>query len=98
VEDVVHALRKAALSPWCGVANLGGGSRVSMNEVVAIVSTLARPVNLVRLPVATGDVRHTAADTTTAKRAFGYEPRTTVSQGLAAMVAAEASLAPMVTP
>lgn len=98
VEDVVHALRKAALSPWCGVANLGGGSRVSMNEVVSIVSSLAHPVNLVRLPVATGDVRHTAADTTTARNAFGYEPRTSVRQGLAAMVAAERAIGQMVTP
>jgi len=98
VDDIVHALRKAALSPWCGVANLGGGSRVSMNEVIALVSSLARPVDLVRLPTAKGDVRHTAADTTTARDAFGYQPGTSVAQGLAAMVAAEQALAEMAAP
>jgi nucleoside-diphosphate-sugar epimerase len=98
VDDVVQALRQAALSPWCGVANLGGGSRVSMNEVVALVSTLARPVDLVRLPTAQGDVRHTAADTTTARNAFGYQPRTSVAQGLAAMVAAEEAMTEVVAP
>jgi nucleoside-diphosphate-sugar epimerase len=98
VDDVVHALRQAALSPWYGVANLGGGSRVSMNEVIAIVSSLAMPVDLVRLPTAKGDVRHTAADTTTARTAFGYQPRTSVAEGLAAMVTAERAMAEMATP
>jgi nucleoside-diphosphate-sugar epimerase len=97
VDDIVHALRLAALSPWYGVANLGGGSRVSMNEVIALVSSLAMPVDLVRLPTAKGDVRHTAADTTTARTAFGYQPRTSVAEGLAAMVAAERAMAEMAT-
>jgi nucleoside-diphosphate-sugar epimerase len=97
VGDIVHALRQAALSPWCGVANLGGGSRVSMNEVVDVVSSLARPVRLDRLPTAKGDVRHTAADTTTARLAFGYQPTTSVAEGLAAMVAAERAMTEMAT-
>ena len=33
VDDVVTAMRQAALSPWTGVANIGGGSRTTMNEV-----------------------------------------------------------------
>jgi nucleoside-diphosphate-sugar epimerase len=98
VDDIVHALRLAALSPWYGVANLGGGSRVSMNDVIALVSSLAMPVDLVRLPTAKGDVRHTAADTTTARTAFGYQPCTSVAEGLAAMVAAERAMAEMATP
>jgi nucleoside-diphosphate-sugar epimerase len=97
VSDIVHALRQAALSPWCGVANLGGGSRVSMNEVVDVVSSLARAVQLERLPTAKGDVRHTAADTTTARLAFGYRPTTSVAEGLAAMVAAERAMTEMAT-
>jgi nucleoside-diphosphate-sugar epimerase len=97
VDDIVHALRLAALSPWYGVANLGGGSRVSMNDVIALVSSLAMPVDLVRLPTAKGDVRHTAADTTTARRAFGYQPCTSVAEGLAAMVAAERAMVEMAT-
>jgi nucleoside-diphosphate-sugar epimerase len=97
VGDIVTALRQAALSPWRGVANLGGGSRVSMNEVVAMVSSLAGPVELDRLPTAKGDVRHTAADTTTARLAFGYRPTTSVAEGLAAMVAAERAMTEMAT-
>jgi nucleoside-diphosphate-sugar epimerase len=89
VADVVRAMECAAGSPFTGVANIGGGARTSMNEVVEIVSSLAgRPV-IRRLPVQRGDVRDTAADTQTAFRGFGYVPQVDLRAGLAAMVAAE---------
>lgn len=86
VWDVVTAMRHAALSPWTGVANIGGGSRTTMNAVVAKVQEHVGPVKLVRLPRQRGDVRHTAADTTAARKGFGYHPRTTLDQGIAQMV------------
>ncbi|MGH3476763.1 MAG: NAD-dependent epimerase/dehydratase family protein [Nocardioidaceae bacterium] len=86
VGDVVTAMRQAALSPWTGVANIGGGSRTTMNQVIDTVSALARPVDVVRLPVQRGDVRHTAADTTVARDAFGYVPSVGLEEGLAQMV------------
>lgn len=86
VGDVVRAMRQSALSAWTGVANIGGGSRTTMNEVVAKVEELAGDVRLVRHPRERGDVRHTAADTTVAREGFGYQPRTTLDAGLARMV------------
>jgi nucleoside-diphosphate-sugar epimerase len=86
VGDVVTAMRQAALSPWTGVANIGGGSRTTMNQVIDTVSALARPVDVVRLPVQRGDVRHTAADTSVARDAFGYVPSVGLEQGLSQMV------------
>jgi nucleoside-diphosphate-sugar epimerase len=86
VGDVVTAMRQAALSPWTGVANIGGGSRTTMNQVIDTVSALARPVDVVRLPVQRGDVRHTAADTSVAHDSFGYVPSVGLEQGLAQMV------------
>ena len=86
VRDVVTAMRQAALSPWAGVANIGGGSRTTMLEVIEKVQALAGPIHLVRLPSQRGDVKHTAADTTVARKGFGYHPRTTLDQGLAQMV------------
>ena len=86
VGDVVQAMRDAAASDWCGVANIGGGSRTSMNDVLDIVRGLCGELRIVRRPQATGDVRHTAADTSVAAAAFGYRPRTSLAQGLAAMV------------
>jgi len=88
VLDVVTAMRQAALSPWTGVANIGGGSRTTMNQVIDIVSRLARPVDLVRLPAQRGDVRHTAADTSVAQAGFGYAPSVVLEDGLALMVEA----------
>jgi nucleoside-diphosphate-sugar epimerase len=86
VGDVVDALMAAARSAWTGVANVGGGARTSMNEVVRIVSELAGPVEVVRVPAQRGDARHTAADITVAHEAFGYTPRVRLADGLARMV------------
>jgi nucleoside-diphosphate-sugar epimerase len=88
IDDVVTAVRRAALSTWTGVANIGGGSRTTMNQVIELVSALARPVDVVRHPVQRGDVRHTAADTTVARDAFGYESLVPLEEGLARMVEA----------
>ena len=90
VDDIVNAVRLSALSPWTGVANIGGGSRTTMNRVIDLVSGLARSVDVVRLPVQRGDVRHTAADTTVAREAFGYAPTVPLEEGLARMVKAAA--------
>ena len=87
VSDVVAAMLAAAESPWCGVANVGGGSRTSLNAVLDIVADMCGDLRLVHRRAARGDVRHTAADTSVAAAAFGYCPRTTLPQGLAAMVA-----------
>ncbi len=89
VEDVVAALRASARSSWTGVANVGGGSRTSMNEVVQIVSGLLGRVDVVYRPTQRGDVRHTAADCTLARRRFGYRPTVRLGEGLALMVEAE---------
>ena len=89
VGDVVQAMSSAARSEFTGVANIGGGSRISMNDVIEIVSELAGQPVIRRLPVQDGDVRDTAADITTAAEGFGYAPRVGLREGLAEMVAAE---------
>ncbi|MFJ1967491.1 NAD-dependent epimerase/dehydratase family protein [Streptomyces sp. NPDC087903] len=89
VGDVVTAMRSAALSSWTGVANLGGGSEVTMNQAIALLDELAAPVDVVSGPDLPGDARRTAADITLARDAFGYRPDTDIRTGLAAMVRAE---------
>lgn len=86
VDDVVRAMRRSALSPWTGVANIGGGSRTTMNEVIDTVREIAGPFDVVRLPAQRGDVRHTAADTTRASQGFGYVPRVSLREGIERMV------------
>lgn len=92
VGDVVGALCAAAQSNWSGVANIGGGSRISIAEVIGMVELLLnRTVETVRLPTQPGDVRDTAADTTVARQAFAYAPATQLAEGLAHMIDAEMS-------
>ena len=92
VGDVVAAMRRAALSTFTGVANIGGGARTSMIEAVRTVEALSQPIDLVRLPVQHGDVRHTGADITVARKAFDYEPLVNLREGLGRMVDYEQAL------
>ncbi|MFE9444700.1 NAD-dependent epimerase/dehydratase family protein [Streptomyces sp. NPDC006602] len=89
VGDVVRAMRSSALSSWTGVANIGGGSEVTMNQAIALLEQLAAPVQVVTGPARPGDARRTAADIAVARDAFGYRPVTDIRTGLAAMVRAE---------
>jgi nucleoside-diphosphate-sugar epimerase len=92
VGDVVEALCAAAQSCWAGIANIGGGSRISMAEVIRIVESLiGRAVEIVPMPVQPGEVRDTAADTTLARQAFGYAPTVPLAEGIAHMIEAETS-------
>ncbi|GGV68143.1 putative UDP-glucose epimerase YtcB [Streptomyces longisporoflavus] len=95
VSDVVAAMRAAARSPFTGVANIGGGSPVSMNMAVGAFERLVGPVLLSRHPAAPGDARHTGADIGRARAAFGFRPRVEFMDGLAAMArAADPAFAP----
>jgi nucleoside-diphosphate-sugar epimerase len=92
VGDVVRAMHAAAMSEWEGVANIGGGHQISLNQVISLVQELCGPIRVIRRPAAPGDVRHTGADTSVARAAFGYNPLTTLEEGLAAMVRWERTL------
>jgi nucleoside-diphosphate-sugar epimerase len=95
VGDVAAAMRSAAMSDWTGVANIGGGSRTSMAEVIGMVGTLlGKEVETARRPAEPGDVKDTAADTSLARQAFGYAPAVSLAEGLARMIEAESALIP----
>ncbi len=91
VGDIVRALRQSAVSDFTGVANIGGGSQISMNEVLEIVAEVAGEPIVRRLAKQQGDVRDTAADTRRAREGFGYVPQVQLREGLAAMAEAERS-------
>jgi nucleoside-diphosphate-sugar epimerase len=86
VADAVAATAAAAVRGVPGrVYNVGGGSRVSMNEVVALVGRVSGCQPAVTVdPAQKGDMRHTYADTTAARRDLGFAPRTTLEDGLRA--------------
>jgi UDP-glucose 4-epimerase len=85
VGDVVEASLLAARHGQPGaVYNVGGGSRVALTQVVALLEELlARPVAVERWLAQPGDVAHTEADCSAA-RAIGFQPRVGLRAGLAA--------------
>jgi nucleoside-diphosphate-sugar epimerase len=90
VSDVVQANLEAMEGSAVGVFNIGGGSRVTLNEVLGMLGEIAGPLRIERGAAQAGDVRHTWADTTAAFAALKYAPRVTLREGLAAQVAWQA--------
>ena len=86
VDDIVTATVAAATKGVPGrVYNIGGGSRVSMNEVIAMIGRVSGITPKVIVdPAQKGDMRHTYADTTLAQTDLGFKPSVTLEQGLAA--------------
>jgi len=84
VADAVAATIAAAKVGVPGRAyNIGGGSRVTVNQVLEIVQRLVgRQVIVRREPAQKGDMRDTYADTAMARRDLGFIPRVRLEQGL----------------
>ena len=86
VEDAVSATLAAAVRGVPGrVYNIGGGSRVSLNAVLAIIGdVVGRQPVLTREADQKGDMRHTYADTTLARTDLNFAPTWDLRRGLAA--------------
>jgi UDP-glucose 4-epimerase len=86
VHDAVGATIAAATKGVPGrVYNIGGGSRVSMNQVLEIMTRVTgRQLIVQRDEAQKGDMRHTYADTSLARRDLGFAPRVGLEEGLAA--------------
>jgi UDP-glucose 4-epimerase len=86
VADAVAATRAAGDRGRPGaVYNIGGGSRISIRDVLAIIEGLAgRPLIIHRGPAQKGDMRDTFADTSRARQELGFAPAYTVESGLRA--------------
>jgi UDP-glucose 4-epimerase len=86
VTDAVAATLAAAERGVPGRAyNVGGGSRVTVNDVLEIIGKLAGKSPVVRRePAQKGDMRDTFADTTLARADLGFAPAVTLEQGLEA--------------
>jgi nucleoside-diphosphate-sugar epimerase len=65
--------------------NIGGGSRVSINQVLDIVGRVAgRPLDVRREAAQKGDMRDTFADTTLARADLGFAPTVSLEEGIEA--------------
>jgi nucleoside-diphosphate-sugar epimerase len=87
VADAASATHLAAVrgTPG-GVYNIGGGARVSLREVFALLERVTgRAVRIEHQPAQKGDMRDTYADTTRAQAELGFAPSVTLEEGLRAM-------------
>jgi UDP-glucose 4-epimerase len=86
VSDAVAATVAAGERGVPGRAyNIGGGSRVSINQVLDIIARLAgRPIDVRREPAQKGDMRDTFADTSLAQADLGFAPAVSLEEGLEA--------------
>jgi UDP-glucose 4-epimerase len=85
VGDVVRAnmLAAAADGVFGAICNVARGTRHSINELLDTVRRLTgNDVEATHAPQRPGDVRHSGADISRARRVLGYEPRIPLEEGL----------------
>jgi nucleoside-diphosphate-sugar epimerase len=84
VSDAVDGTVKAMAADVAGgIINLGGGSRVTINRVLATLEEITGlEVRRKALPAAPGDPRHTGASINVAREKLGWEPRVSLRDGL----------------
>lgn len=90
VLDVVQGLVRAFEQPEQSVGetfNIGGGEEVTVLQVLEMLRDLSgQEVHTTHGPRRPGDQRRTAADTGKARSRLGYDPQTTIREGLAAQL------------
>jgi len=87
ISDIVSGTLAAATAPDAvgGIFNLGGGSRIILLDLLAMLSeVVGKPVQIDRQGKQAGDVRHTWADITRSQMMLGYQPRVGLKEGLQA--------------
>ncbi len=97
VDDVVEIIARIIRTPNCsdGTYNLGSGRATTINQLVRVLQGILgdeefRPVYA---PARLGDIRHSQADIGRARRQLGFDPLTSLEQGLERMVWSETNLA-----
>ncbi|MBE0434062.1 NAD-dependent epimerase/dehydratase family protein [candidate division WOR-3 bacterium] len=85
INDIVEANVLAMNSEAAGeIFNIGGGSRVTVREIITIMEhILVKKANVRHIENQRGDVRHTAADITKARSRLKYEPKFDLQMGIA---------------
>lgn len=82
VRDAVEANILAAESDATGVFNIGTGERISINDLVKLITRLlASSAKPVYQEPRHGDIRHSLADISRAKQ-IGYNPKYSLEEGL----------------
>ncbi len=84
IKDAIEANILAAESDATGILNIGRGESTSINRLAELIIGFTKnTVKPIHDEPRTGDIRHSLADISRA-RAFGYEPKFSLEQGLRA--------------
>lgn len=85
VDDIVSAnIAAGDLEGVEGVYNIGGGSRVTLVDVLETMAELAGvKLEMNRIEEQAGDVQHTEADSSLARERLHYAPKVSLREGLA---------------
>ncbi len=88
VSDIVEANILAMERGRNGeIYNIGGGSRISVNETIKIIERLAgKRARVEHKEAQSGDMRNTYADIGKARKDLGYRPETSIESGLKEMI------------
>lgn len=84
ISDVVEANILAAKSSESGRAfNIGGGSEISVNDLIALISEISgSPAKINYIETQKGDVRDTLADICSSMKSLHWAPRVNIKDGL----------------
>jgi len=89
IDDIIEANISAMNRQANGeIINIGGGSRISVNETIRIIEkVVGRKAITKHIERQKGDVIHTGADISKAKRVLSYKPKYDLEKGIANEVA-----------
>ncbi len=81
VKDVVEANKKAAGKS--GIYNIAGGRRITINELAEkIIELTGSSSDIIHAEERKGDVKHSLADISRAKKKLGWQPQYSLEEGL----------------
>ena len=88
IDDIVTGIRASMRRAESGggyrIYNLGGNHPVSLKDMIATIeSVTGRKAQVKQLPMQVGDVNRTWADLTRSRAELGYEPTTSLAEGIA---------------
>ncbi|MDD5459102.1 MAG: GDP-mannose 4,6-dehydratase [Phycisphaerae bacterium] len=88
IDDIIDGI-VASVEKCSGyrIYNLGESRPVRLDELIAAIeNAMGKKAIINRLPLQPGDVEQTYADVSRAEKELGYEPKTQITDGLAAFV------------
>lgn len=88
IDDILDGLLRTVDTPFpFEIFNLGESHTTSLRELIDLVSeAVGKPAVIDQKPLQPGDVEITYADITKAKTMLGYDPHTTMAEGIARQV------------